>query len=51
MDDDGKMTDEEMEDAADAADNDDLPVADLPQGLVRALADAGVKTKEDWDEL
>ena len=49
--DDGNMTEDELEDAADDADNDDLPVADLPPGLVKALADAGVKTKKDWDEL
>ena len=32
-------------------DDDDLPSVDLPPGLVAALADAGVKTQEDWDKL
>ena len=40
-----------MEAAAEDADNDDLPAADLPPGLVAALAAAGVKTKKDWDDL
>ncbi|MGA7741812.1 MAG: hypothetical protein WCE40_08235 [Polyangia bacterium] len=48
---DDKLTEEEMEAAADDADNEDLPAADLPPGLVAALAAAGVKTKKDWDDL
>ncbi|MGO9666404.1 MAG: hypothetical protein ACLP66_24275 [Polyangia bacterium] len=48
---DDKLTEEEMEAAAEDADNDDLPMADLPPGLVAALAAAGVKTKKDWDDL
>ena len=48
---DDKLTEEEMEAAADDADNEDLPAADLPPRLVAALAAAGVKTKKDWDDL
>lgn len=45
-------TDEDLlEEAAEDADNDDLPDVALAPGLVAALADAGVKTKEDWDAL
>jgi hypothetical protein len=51
MDDDGTMTEEELEEAAEDADTDDLPFVDLPPGLVAALAEAGVKTKADWDAL
>jgi hypothetical protein len=51
MDDDGILTEDEMEEAAEDADNDDLPMVNLPPGLVKALAEAGVKTKEDWEKL
>ena len=37
-----KPADAELEDPTDDADTDDLPVADLPSGLVKALKDAGV---------
>lgn len=42
-------TEEELEEHAE--DGDDLPQIDLPPRLVAALADAGVKTKADWDKL
>ena len=42
-------TENDLEEAAE--ESDDLPDVDLPSGLVDALADAGVKTKEDWDAL
>jgi hypothetical protein len=51
MDTDGKLTEDEREDAAEDADNDDLPFVGLAPALMADLADAGVKTKADWDAL
>ncbi len=46
-----KPADAELEDPTDDADTDDLPVADLPPGLVDALKDAGVRGRKDWGKL
>ena len=52
MTDDDEPTEDELEEFAEEADDsDDLPSVGLPPGLVAALADAGVRTKEDWDAL
>ena len=40
---------DEMEEAVE--ESDDLPDVNLPPGLVDALADAGIRTRKDWDAL
>ena len=42
-------TEDELEEAAE--ESDDLPEVSLAPDLVAALADAGIKTKADWDAL
>ena len=52
MENDEEATEDELEEAAEEAEeSDDLPDVGLSPGLLADLADAGVRTRADWDAL